>query len=112
MSDAANKQVFANNLAHYMDTRGKGRKQICADLGIQYATLAGWENAKTYPRAENIELLAGYFGIAQSDLTQSGAGVKESDMLVELERLFFSLHKEERYLAMDYIRYLSTRRKR
>ncbi len=111
MSDSANKQVFANNLAHYMDTRGKGRKQICSDLGIQYATLAAWENAKTYPRAEKIEQLAGYFGVEQSDLTQSGSGVKENDMLRELERLFFSLHKEERYLAMDYLRYLSSRRK-
>lgn len=73
MSDLGNKQVFASNLRFYMNQCGKKRIDICEALNIKYTTLTDWVNAKKYPRIDNIELLAGYFGIEKSNLIENHA---------------------------------------
>lgn len=73
MSDLGNKQVFASNLRFYMNQHGKKRTDICEALNIKYTTFTDWVNAKKYPRIDNIELLAGYFGIEKSDLIENPA---------------------------------------
>lgn len=65
-----NKRVFARNLKRFMFESGVTRSEICRDLNISYTTLSDWINARTYPRINNIELLAQYFGIKKSNLIE------------------------------------------
>lgn len=65
-----NKEVMAKNIQHYMNLYGKTRNDICEALKIKYTTFSDWVNAKTYPRIDNIELMANYFGIEKSDLVE------------------------------------------
>ncbi|MEL7608537.1 MAG: helix-turn-helix transcriptional regulator [Bacillota bacterium] len=112
MSDLGNKKVLAKNLVYYMQSRGKDRNAICADLNIKYTTFADWENARTYPRIDKIELLANYFGIQKSDLIEDKAKLSASDKLYEtLEQTFRSLSPSTRTQALDYMRYLAEREK-
>ena len=70
MSDIGNKDVFAKNLAYYIDKSGKTRGEICDELGIAYSTFSEWVKARKYPRIDKIELLANYFGILKSQLIE------------------------------------------
>lgn len=65
-----NKEVFAKNLKKFMIMSGKDRKEVSKALGLPYSTLTDWMNGKKYPRINNIEKLAEYFGVSKSDLIE------------------------------------------
>ena len=94
--NSPNKEVFANNLAYYMNKKGVDRNTLCSDLGLKYTTVRDWLKGITYPRIGKIELLANYFGVQKSDLienkeTLSGSNASRiikdiNDNLVKLEK--------------------------
>lgn len=65
-----NKDILAKNLRKYISMSGKDRKEIARALGIPYSTLTDWVNANKYPRIDNIEKMAAYFGVSKSDLIE------------------------------------------
>lgn len=65
-----NKEVFAKNLAHYVESSGKTQKEIAAVVGVAPSTFNDWLRAKKYPRIDKIEILADYFNILKSDLIE------------------------------------------
>ena len=65
-----NKNIFAQNLRHYMEINKKTRREVCSDLGFSYYTFSDWVNGKKYPRMDKVEILANYFGILKSDLIE------------------------------------------
>lgn len=85
MSDLGNKEIFAKNLKYYMKYHNVDRTKVSDDLKIPYTTFCDWYNAVTYPRIDNIELLANYFNIQKSDLIENKYKDEELD---ELELLF------------------------
>lgn len=65
-----NKAIMADNIKYYMRLRGVDRNTICAALDIKYSTFSEWVNARAYPRIDNIERMANYFGITKADLVE------------------------------------------
>lgn len=70
MLDYDKKEIFARNLAYYMEQRKVNRKKVCNDLGLKYSTFSEWLTAKKYPRIDKIEMLASYFGIPKAALIE------------------------------------------
>lgn len=64
------RNIFAHNLNKYMDEYGKTNVDISKDLKIKYSTVRDWSAGKTYPRVDKIQLLANYFNILTSNLTE------------------------------------------
>lgn len=64
-------QQLASNLQRLIKSRGVTRHKVSDDLNISYTTLTDWCNGKTYPRIDKIELLAQYFKVRRSDLTEA-----------------------------------------
>lgn len=64
------KDIMSKNLKYYIERSGKNQTDIARELGIPEMTMSNWVKAKTYPRADKIQLLADYFGIYRSDLTE------------------------------------------
>lgn len=64
------KKIFTNNLVYYMERKGINATELSKDLDIKYSTVRDWCNAKNYPRVDKIQLLANYFNINKSDLTE------------------------------------------
>ena len=62
MKRLENKEVFAKNLRHYVESSGKDDKDIAAVAGVAVSTFSEWLNAKKYPRIDKIQLLADYSG--------------------------------------------------
>lgn len=97
MSNLGNKEVFAKNLAFYVDRSGRDQKEIAEALGVAPSTFNEWMRAKKYPRIDKIEMLANYFGILKSDLieqvSENGYSPSEPE-LTEGERLMLELFRQ------------------
>jgi len=57
----------ASNIRRFMNEQNISRKKICEDLNIKYTTFCDWINAKSSPKPEALNKLAGYLGIRVSD---------------------------------------------
>ena len=80
-----NKAVLAVNLRKYIRMCGKDRKEIARALGIPYSTLTDWVNGNKYPRINNIEKMADYFGVSKSDIIEDfEQKQKDNDVLADI----------------------------
>ena len=83
--DIENKEILATNLKKYIAMCGKDRKEIARALQIPYSTLTDWINANKYPRINNIEKMADYFGVTKSELIEDfKQKQKENDALSDI----------------------------
>ena len=96
MSNIGNKEIFAKNLARYLDRSGKEQKEIAEIIGVAPSTFNEWMKAKKYPRMDKIEMLANFFGILKSDLieeaTENGYSPSEPT-LTEGEKMMLDLFR-------------------
>lgn len=99
-----NKRIFAKNFNYYLTINNKTQADIVQDLHITASTVSDWANGKKYPRVDKMQMLADYFGILKSDLTEEHEEAKMTDdielqeYLEELKnrsemRMLFSLAK-------------------
>ena len=80
-----NKDILAKNLRKYINMSGKDRKEVARALGIPYSTLTDWVNANKYPRIDNVEKMADYFGVSKSDLIEDfEQKKKDNDALADV----------------------------
>ena len=96
MSSLGNKEVFAKNLAYYLEKSGRDQREVAEDIGVAPSTFNEWMKAKKYPRIDKIEMLANYFGILKSDLIEqvSENGYSPSEpQLTEGEELMLEVFR-------------------
>ena len=93
MSDIGNKEIFARNLAFYIERSGRTQKELSLAWDVPTSTINNWVLGKTYPRMGKIELMANYFSILKSDLIEdkeksaSGDGLTDSQIkLIEFAK--------------------------
>lgn len=70
MSNIGNKEIFAKNLAHYLEATGETQRELAEAVGVGTSTVNDWIKANKYPRIDTIEKLARHFGIAKSGLIE------------------------------------------
>lgn len=111
MSNIGNKEIFAKNLAYYLEKSGKDQKEVAEVVGVAPSTFNEWMKAKKYPRIDKIEILANYFGILKSDLIEkvSEDGYSPSEpQLTEGEKvlldLFNRVPEDQQQLVLQMIR--------
>ena len=68
-SAAAVRMVFARNLKGLLQQNGITQQDLVVKFGITASTVSDWCTGKKYPRVDKIQLLADYFGVARSRLT-------------------------------------------
>lgn len=68
--DIQNKHILSRNLKRYITMSGKDRKEVARALNVPYSTLTDWINGNKYPRIDNIEKMAIYFGVSKSNLIE------------------------------------------
>ena len=97
MSSIGNKEVFARNLARYLNRSGKSQREMADIVGVSSSTFNEWMNAKKYPRIDKIEFMANYFGILKSDLIEEDSDKKISPdelSLTEGEMVMLELFRQ------------------
>ena len=69
-NNLGNKETMAKNIARFMREKGVNATEVCKTLGFPNATFSDWLNAKTYPRIDEIEKMALFFGVSKADLVE------------------------------------------
>lgn len=69
MNEDEQKKIFSRNLLFYISLNGKQQIEVAKDLDINPTTLNMWCNGKSMPSVGKIQMLADYFRIGKSDLT-------------------------------------------
>lgn len=67
------KKILSNNLKRLLRQNGKTQTDLANDLNFPETTVSNWMKANTYPRPDKIQMIADYFGVARSDLTEDKA---------------------------------------
>lgn len=89
-----NKEIFAKNFNYYLKINGKNQSDIVERFGITASTVSDWANGKKYPRVDKMQMLADYFGILKSDLTEEHEESKLTDD-IELQEYLEELKNRE-----------------
>ena len=53
-----------------MNKNGVSQADIVSKFDLTASTVSDWCNGKKYPRVDKVQLLADYFGVLKSDLTE------------------------------------------
>lgn len=64
------KKILIKNLNFHLDKKGINQTDMARDLNIPETTVSNWMKGQTYPRPDKLQLIADYFGIRRSDLTE------------------------------------------
>lgn len=71
------KEILSNNLNELIDKKRKSQADVIRDLGIPEATIRSWFNGEKYPRIDKIQMLADYFNVPRSRITEEQTGVMQ-----------------------------------
>lgn len=63
------RKVLAENIQKHLDGRGINQTTMAKDLDLAETTVSSWMKAKRYPGLKNLQLMADYFNVKRSDLT-------------------------------------------
>lgn len=108
MTNIGNKEIFAKNLAFYLNKSGRDQKEVAEVVGVAPSTFNEWMKAKKYPRIDKIELLANYFGIQKSDLIEDKKEISPNEpQITEGEKkmleLFRKIPADKQSAALDML---------
>ncbi|MFJ7951287.1 LexA family protein [Lysinibacillus sp. NPDC096418] len=80
------KLVFSKNLKYQLNKKGLNQTDMARDLNIPETTVSNWMKASTYPRPDKLQLMADYFKIKRSDLTE-----EQPTNLIEMQPNFVKI---------------------
>lgn len=67
------RKIVGENLSKLLEAKGKTQADLARELGIAETTVSSWVKGKKYPRIDKQQLLADYFGVTRSDITEKKA---------------------------------------
>lgn len=85
------RNIFVNNLKHYMATKNKTQSDISKALHIPLSTVSSWYNGASYPRVDKMQALADYFNISMRNLTDE----QKNELLPASNIINIPLYKPE-----------------
>mgnify|MGYP002519858749 CR=1 FL=1 len=88
------KKIFAKNFNYYLRINRKTQADIVERFGITASTVSDWATGKKYPRVDRMQMLADYFGILKSDLTEEHQEAQMTDD-IELQEYLEELKNRE-----------------
>ena len=67
------RNILASNLKELAEKKRVTQADIIRDLGLSESTVRSWFNGEKYPRIQKLQLLAEYFNVPRSRLTEKRA---------------------------------------
>ncbi len=71
------RQIFAKNLLDLMDEKNKKPVDVVRELKINESTFRSWYSGEKYPRVDKQQMLADYFNVTRSRLTEDQTNMLE-----------------------------------
>ena len=85
--EAYYRQVFAENLKHYIQEKGVTQKEVAEALNMSQGAFSDWMSLRRYPRMDAVQKLAEFFGIEKSDLVEDQSVKNKYYVGKELKKL-------------------------
>lgn len=70
MTDQEQRNIFANNLQHFLEIGGKKQIDLAEKLNVSTATVSDWITAKKLPRMGKINQISQWLNVSISDLLE------------------------------------------
>lgn len=67
------KEILAKNLDLQLTKKGSNQTDMARELNFPETTVSNWMKAETYPRPDRLQMMADYFNISRSELTEQKA---------------------------------------
>lgn len=71
------RDILSRNLNALLSLKGKIQADVVRELELPEATVRSWFNAEKYPRIDKLQMLADYFNVTRSRLTEEQTGLVE-----------------------------------
>lgn len=79
--------TFGDRISGAREASGMNQTQLAKSLGVKLATLKGWEQDLSEPRANKLSMLAGLLNVSVMWLLNGeGEGVDDPDLKLEVEK--------------------------
>ena len=86
MSEEYYKKIFAFNLKYLMETNGKSQIDLINDLPFDKSTVSTWVNGTRLPRMDKIAIIAKYFNVPRSYLTEEHSSDQSEPSVLKLTK--------------------------
>lgn len=67
------REILAQNIKKLLHRNGKSQADMARDLKLAETTVSSWINSERYPRLDKIQMMADYFNVRRSQLTEDQA---------------------------------------
>lgn len=102
MDEKKLRNIFVDNLHYYMNIKNKSQADISRALDIPMSTVSNWYNGASYPRVDKMGILADYFNISMTCLTDER---KDDDQdIITIGRAAKKMTPEEKEKMMDILK--------
>lgn len=64
------KEILVENLELHLAKKSLNQTDMARDLGFPETTVSNWMKGETYPRPDRLQMMADYFNVRRSDLTE------------------------------------------
>lgn len=105
MDNEIQRQTFARNLNFYISNSGKTQKQVAQEMGFHPNTFNTWCVGKILPSLGKIQVIADYFGIGKTDLTEP-RGMQPIEVMSGFERRLILAYREANACRKEAVRAL------
>lgn len=62
--------ILANNIKSLLEKKRISQTDMAREIGVAETTVSSWLNAKKYPRIDKIQLMADFFNVSRSAITE------------------------------------------
>ena len=101
------KEILTKNIKKLLERKGKTQTDMAKELNLKESTVSSWLNAAKYPRRDKIELMADYFNVLPSDITDEKP--EQDTIAAHFDK--DGLTEDEKQEVEDFINYLKSKRK-
>jgi transcriptional regulator with XRE-family HTH domain len=90
------KQIFADNLAHFMKIHGETQVDVAKMIGVSKSNVSAYIRGEQIPRMDKVQILADHYGVRLSDLLETKKAPAEAEANDDvIIRFFRSLPLEQ-----------------
>lgn len=106
MSAKSARTIFSENLQRLMRNKNVDQKELAETIGVTQPTISNWIKEIKYPRIKRIQLLADFFNVPKSELTEEHSIVTKNAIVAYITP---EVTEEEVREIINFIEYIKAK---
>lgn len=80
------KSIFSKNLNYYMRQKNLSTADLANSLSLPFSTVSDWVHGRKYPRMDKVQLIADFFGVLKSALTEDHLSLPNNANVIDFAK--------------------------